>query len=89
MKNDYSALDARLIELIGSGKSNFAQLVPDCEELAKPFCALTMGLEPWRIVDRRLQALRKARKVTYVSAKVGWARCNPDGSIVQHGGSLL
>ena len=66
----YNAFDALLLDKIKSGKDTFRRLEADIDlkNMAKPFCATKPGSYPqpeWRIVDRRLQALRKAGEITY------------------------
>lgn len=85
-KQDYRALDAELLKLIGDGVSGFTALSVRCEALATPHCVSYRGVcppPPWRVVDRRLQALRKAGKLTHVSQREGWKLRKPDGSVVQ------
>lgn len=71
-KPDYTAFDALLLDKIKSGKNTFRQLEADndLKIMAKPFCSNTRTStgypQPeWRIVDRRLQALRKSSKITH------------------------
>ena len=54
---DYSAFDAKILELIDAGRNTFAALSRDMQESAKAF-PHTDGDE-WRVVDRRLQSLRR------------------------------
>ena len=72
----YTTFDAMLLDLIRNGKTRMAQLElhQPLLELAKPFCIAKPGSHQppeWRIIDRRLQALRKAGKIKYSSA-AGW-----------------
>lgn len=60
MKPDYAAFDKRLLQNIVAGRNTFmlldsvsSGLLP----LAEPFC--NRRTSPYRIIDRRLQALRK------------------------------
>lgn len=78
MTNDYSQLDQGLLARIGSGKVTFAGLVEAFLAEAKVFCAGPRD-EPRRVIDRRLQALRKQGKIGY-DTKVGWRLRRPDGS---------
>lgn len=85
-KQDYSVLDAELLRLVTIGVSSFTALAARCEALATPHCVSYRGVcppPPWRVVDRRLQALRKAGKIAHVSQREGWKLRRPDGSIVQ------
>lgn len=71
---DYTAFDAQLLELIRKGRDTFTQLEghKPLIEMAKPFCIAVRSRyaqEQYRIIDRRLQALRKAGKIEYHSGK--------------------
>lgn len=68
---DYSAFDAELLATIHSGLGNFTGLVARLSSKAEPFCVENKG-EAFRVIDRRLQALRKQNKIIY-SAKTGWS----------------
>ncbi len=65
-KPDYTAFDAELLAQIKAGRNRMALLDAHKPllEMAKPFCNLLAGYRhstqpEWRIIDRRLQALRK------------------------------
>lgn len=62
---DYTEFDAELVRLIGSGSRVFSALSSNTNlrELARPFVSPS-GAED-RIIDRRLQALRKAGRIHY------------------------
>lgn len=68
---DYTEFDAELVRLIGSGRRKFAALCSNTRllELARPL-ASPSGAED-RIIDRRLQALRKAGRIHY-GTRTGW-----------------
>ena len=70
--NKYAQLDAKLLELIRSGADTFNVLVVrrDINELAAPHETATT--EAWRVVDRRLQALRKAGKISFSRKNDKW-----------------
>ena len=70
-KRDYSAFDAELLHLIRTGVREFGALVgaPSLRKLASPF--VTARAPEWRIIDRRLQALRKAGRIYYTPMN-GW-----------------
>ena len=70
-KRNYSDFDKQIVSLITGGKSNFSQLVAKLETEAKQFCDKPSD-EPFRVVDRRLQALRKSGKIEY-DTKNGWS----------------
>ena len=63
--NKYAQLDVKLLELIRSGADTFNVLVVrrDINELAAPHETATT--EAWRVVDRRIQALRKAGEIAF------------------------
>lgn len=66
MKPDYSKFDAALLDLIANGHNTAGKLdATALTELARPFC--TPRLEPFRVIDRRLQALRRAGKIEYIN----------------------
>ena len=68
-KPDYTAFDAELLNQINAG-NNRTKLLCDQKRLlnlAKPFC--TYESPEWRIIDRRLQALRKKGKIRFDGIK--------------------
>ena len=69
---DYTEFDAELVRLIGSGSRVFSALSSNTKlrELARPFVSPS-GAED-RIIDRRLQALRKAGRIHY-GTRTGWS----------------
>jgi len=66
----YTELDAKIIQTIACGKCTFGLIHPSCLGLSFNLSRGT-STEPWRIVDRRLQALRKAGKIVF--SKGQWA----------------
>lgn len=71
---DYTALDAALIEKIREGAHTFSvisggELLRQADALAEP--DRRGDRAGWRVLDRRLQALRKAGKLVYSRAD-GW-----------------
>lgn len=71
-KPDYTAFDAELLRLIADGKNQMMLLDNRKEngrlfELAKPHCVRPgkYAEVEWRIIDRRLQALRKKGVIRY------------------------
>jgi len=58
----YHDLDAAILKAIKDGKRQFYVINAAVEELAKPH---TLRGDSFRIVNRRLQALRKRRLITY------------------------
>lgn len=65
-KPDYTAFDAELLRLIKAGRNRMMMLDghKPLLEMAKPFCGRAIVF-PWRVIDRRLQALRKAGKIEF------------------------
>lgn len=78
----YATLDAMILAEIGSAPKQFAMLyradiVHECDRLAMDEPAKRgRDIEPFRILDRRLQALRKAGKIQ--SSTKGWIRVERD-----------
>lgn len=77
---DYSLLDAEILVEIGRKNRTFNALVAKLENSAKAFVIGTK-VEPFRVIDRRLQALRKKGKISFVS-KTGWHLLGADGSLI-------
>ena len=65
MKKDFSAFDAKLLELIGSGCNTLTKLeyAPGLRSMATDLCSRPR--EEFRVIDRRLQASRKAGKIRH------------------------
>lgn len=78
---DYSLLDAEIVVEIGRKNSQFTGLVAELESSARTFCKGPKD-EPFRVLDRRLQALRKKGKIGYDS-KLGWRLRGADGSYIE------
>jgi len=74
MATDYTALDAEILAALKGGSRKFDSLAhmvratADCLTVPDRFGHLT----GWRVVDRRLQALRK-RGLIVVDRKTGWS----------------
>lgn len=71
---DYTIFDKALTECIRRGATQFYELnsgplLKQAMALAKP--DRRGDRDGWRVIDRRLQALRKAGKLTY-DRKAGW-----------------
>jgi hypothetical protein len=62
MATDYTALDAAILEHLRSRSPVHPMYARACEELAR----LASASEPFRTIDRRLQALRKAGRIRFV-----------------------
>lgn len=70
MKNDYTKLDAAIIAQVAKGCVGFTELCNVVEGHSKVFAG---GYTPsWRIVVRRLQALRKSGRICYQKKPEGW-----------------
>lgn len=72
-KNKYAVLDSAIMKILGKEPVPFSLIMlPDvageCSRLADEERNKPM---PFRILDRRLQALRKAGKIQFVTGK-GW-----------------
>ncbi|HDT6091303.1 TPA: hypothetical protein QHD31_005772 [Raoultella ornithinolytica] len=69
----YELLDSKIMNKIGGHPAPFSSLyVRDVVEECKKIAAEENKPEPFRILDRRLQALRKAGKIR--STPKGWVR---------------
>lgn len=77
--SQYQKLDQRIMEAIRARKNPlyFHTVSEEATRLAE-----ATGREDFRIIDGRLQALRKAGKIAHVSQREGWQLRAPDGSIV-------
>ena len=60
----YAELDAKIMQSIARRINTFHRISPACRDLSYAMSHGT-GIEPWRFVDRRLQALRKAGKIVF------------------------
>ncbi|HAT7495371.1 TPA: hypothetical protein ACGASP_003101 [Raoultella ornithinolytica] len=71
----YELLDSKIMNKIGGHPAPFSSLyVRDVAEECKKIAAEENKPEPFRVLDRRLQALRKAGKIR--STSKGWVRTN-------------
>lgn len=72
MKVKYEKLDAEIFSAVSSGASRFADVcTPRVSSDAAEF--VTAGRPCWRVVDSRLQALRRAGKIKW-SRLSGWEK---------------
>ncbi len=71
---DYSAFDKKMLDLIESGPKTAAALTTALDVDAKPL--MNQPKEEFRVVDRRLQALRKKGLIAWErrGAFVVWSR---------------
>ena len=70
MSRKYSVLDDQIIKAIQAGQSTFNEIVKACNQHAHEH--VTASAEDWRIIDRRLQELRKAGKITFFRGRGCW-----------------
>lgn len=81
MATDYTAIDAAIMKRIGDGARSMGDI--DREEVAKLSKAIADArnagiaykwrqMPSWYVVDRRLQALRKAGKIVFKRGGAGW-----------------
>jgi len=67
-KVDYSTIDALIFQKISSGENTFSRIgggevFGEADRISNE-----SGGEAFRVIDRRLQALRKAGKIKYTTA---------------------
>lgn len=81
MKHDYTALDAAIVKRIREGAKSIGAIEQaDVAKLTKAIADADnatretwRSMPSWRVVDRRLQALRKAGKIKFVRGPgAGW-----------------
>lgn len=68
--HDYTEFDAALLALLTGGIREYMRLAVRLGNQAMVFCTKP-GQEPFRVVDRRLQALRKQGVIAF-NTKTGW-----------------
>ena len=69
---NYQKLDAELLKSIERGVSSFVLLNADSVGNEAARLSLLMRCERFRLIDRRLQALSKAKKIVFDS-ETGWS----------------
>lgn len=67
----YELLDSLLLKEIGIGKNTFAKIFNGQVVVESVNIADVTGREPFRVVDGRLQTLRKAGKIGFTKL-AGW-----------------
>jgi hypothetical protein len=77
MAHDYTALDGAIIDRVAKGCVGFTTLCGAVLKHAESLAAHDPA-PPWRIVDRRLQALRKAGRIRYQRKPEGWVPHNAE-----------
>lgn len=75
--HDYTDLDAAIFEHIKAGCGSFTEMSAALAEAAKQFVQdprnpRARPAPTWRVIDRRLQALRKRGAITYSRADGRW-----------------
>lgn len=78
MKNDYTKLDAAIITQVAKGCIGFTALFGVVDKHSRIFT--DYKTPSWRIVDRRLQALRKAGRISYQRKPEGWVLVSQGGA---------
>ena len=66
--NKYDELDAAILVQIDAGNGKFTSLCASVDDKARQH--INANTEKWRVVDRRLQAMRKSGKIKYL--RTGW-----------------
>lgn len=69
-RTDYTEVDAAIVAQVAAGAQKFHKIWTT--EVSLLVTEAAPGAETFRVVDRRLQALRKAKKLSWDS-KDGWA----------------
>jgi hypothetical protein len=72
-KTDYTLVDARIIELLGEKSLSFnvLQLDKQLNKVCTESGACNKLTDEWRVIDRRLQYLRKKGLIRSVRGKIG------------------
>ena len=76
--HDYTQLDAAILAKIKAGCGSFTAMSAALSEAAKPFVQdprnpWSCPAPTWRVIDRRLQALRKRSVIQYSRADRRWS----------------
>lgn len=69
----YAELDQEILRLIKNGCADFWSLHRRVADMCKPFSKDPS--ENFRVLDRRLQSLRKAGKIEYWRSRGQWSIC--------------
>jgi len=63
--NKFAAFDDTILSVIRDGRNTFHMMwTPEIREMVQ--CFLPPNGDEWRVLERRLQALRKAGRIAYV-----------------------
>ena len=80
MAHDYTDLDAAIQQVIGTKSPVlFSALNFDVRKHSVPLAHTDRHGQAWRVVDRRLQALRKAGRIKYQRKPEGWVLVKAGG----------
>lgn len=72
-EDKYKDLDGAVLKSLSGTPLLFTPLVAQCATVSRLLSQLPgETAEPWRIVDRRLQALRKSDLIRYRRKPAGW-----------------
>lgn len=71
-RQDYTELDQAILAEIAKGNHKFDGLSQALQSLAQRHCEGSPDAEPWRVIDRRLQALRKKNLIMFSKPKACW-----------------
>lgn len=79
--HDYTKLDAAIVAQIKAGCGSFTAMSAALEKAATPIVQnprdpRACPAPTWRVIDRRLQALRKRGTITYSRADGRWHAAN-------------
>lgn len=72
---DYTEIDAAILKQIDAGCATLSALVDSLSDKVKPFIIKSKSPfvgSVWRVIDRRLQALRKGGIIKYNRADCRW-----------------
>ncbi len=80
MSTTYSTLDALILDAIGAGRNTFGAMhvgdvARECKRLSEAFGAK----EDFRVLDRRIQALRRGGRILYQDGR--WSVVNEVGRV--------
>lgn len=71
---DFTTLDCAILTRIAESACTFTSINANVEHLAKPFTKPPLHLDVFRVVDRRLQSLRKRGLIYF--GKTKWFMAN-------------
>lgn len=76
LQQDYQELDAAILKEIGQGNAKFEGLTQALNGMAQRHCEGLRDAVAWRVIDRRLQALRKKNLIEFSKSKGCWVSPN-------------